>query len=108
MFSKSLSFDYDNIFAGKDEIIVTGGNDCAIFRKNGSVKFEGKLKSKIRSVVPSGKHLEYVVVYENETQVIKLKNVLPEGSQKGTGNTKTKSDTPVATPANAATPGDAQ
>lgn len=30
MFSKSLSFDYDNIFAGKDEIIVTGGNDCAI------------------------------------------------------------------------------
>lgn len=108
MFSKSLSFDYDNIFAGKDEIIVTGGNDCAIFRKNGSVKFEGKLKSKIRSVVPSGKHLEYVVVYENETQVIKLKNALPEGSQKGTGNTKTKSDTPVATPANAATPGDAQ
>ena len=108
MFSKSLSFDYDNIFAGKDEIIVTGGNDCAIFRKNGSVKFEGKLKSKIRSVVPSGKHLEYVVVYENETQVIKLKNVLPEGSQKGTGNTKTKSDTQVATPANTATPGDAQ
>ena len=49
-----------------------------------------------------------LVVYENETQVIKLKNALPEGSQKGTGSTKTKSDTPVATPANAATPGDAQ
>lgn len=84
MFSKSLSFDYDNIFAGKDEIIVTGGNDCAIFRKNGSVKFEGELKSRIRSVVPSGKRLEYVVVYENETQVIKLKNALSEGSQRGT------------------------
>ena len=108
MFSKSLSFDYDNIFAGKDEIIVTGGNDCAIFRKNGSVKFEGELKSRIRSVVPSGKRLEYVVVYENETQVIKLKNALSEGSQRGNSNTKTKSDTPVATPANAATSGDAQ
>jgi len=49
-----------------------------------------------------------VVVYENETQVIKLKNALSEGSQRGNSNTKTKSDTPVATPANAATSGDAQ
>ena len=72
------------------------------------VKFEGELKSRIRSVVPSGKRLEYVVVYENETQVIKLKNALSEGSQRGNSNTKTKSDTPVATPANAATSGDAQ
>ena len=59
-------------------------------------------------MVPSGKHLEYVVVYENETQVIKLKNALSEGSQRGNSNTKTTSETPVATPANAATSGDAQ
>lgn len=105
LFAKSISFDYDNIFAGKNEVIITGGNDCAIFRKNGAVKFQGELKNKIRSVVPSGKHLEYVVVYENETQVIKLKNVLPEGTQKSTG---TKSEPVTATPANAATSGDAQ
>lgn len=107
MFSKSISFDYDNIFAGKDEIIVTGGNDCAIFRKNGSVKFDGKLKNRIRSVVPSGKHLEYVVVYENETQVIKLKNALPTGESQTTA-TGTQAGTVTEAPATTATPGDAE
>lgn len=107
LFSNNISFDYDNIFAGKDEIIVTGGNDCAIYRKNGSVKFDGKLKNRIRSVVPSGKHLEYVVVYENETQVIKLKNVLPEGQQKANISTaQTQSVTEIQD--NTSTPGDAQ
>ena len=107
MFSKSISFDYDNIFAGKDEIIVTGGNDCAIFRKNGSVKFDGKLKNRIRSVVPSGKHLEYVVVYENETQVIKLKNALPTGESQTTA-TGTQAGAVTEAPATTATPGDAE
>lgn len=107
MFSKSISFDYDNIFAGKDEIIVTGGNDCAIFRKNGSVRFDGKLKNRIRSVVPSGKHLEYVVVYENETQVIKLKNVLPTGESQTTSN-GTQAETVTENLPTTATPGDAE
>lgn len=107
MFSRSISFDYDNIFAGKDEIIVTGGNDCAIFRKNGSVRFDGKLKNRIRSVVPSGKHLEYVVVYENETQVIKLKNVLPTGESQTTSN-GTQAETVTENLPTTATPGDAE
>lgn len=107
MFSKSISFDYDNIFAGKDEIVVTGGNDCAIFRKNGSVKFDGKLKNRIRSVVPSGKHLEYVVVYENETQVIKLKNALPTGESQTTSN-GTQAETVTENLPTTATPGDAE
>ena len=103
-----LPFQFCLHFLNSITQLFSHNNDCAIFRKNGSVKFEGELKSRIRSVVPSGKRLEYVVVYENETQVIKLKNALSEGSQRGNSNTKTKSDTPVATPANAATSGDAQ
>lgn len=101
LFIKHLSFDYDNIFAGKDEIIVTGGNDCEIIRKNGSVKYAGKLKNRIRSVVPSGKHLEYVVVYENETQVIKLKNALPEGKQNKTESSDGATVNETATPQDA-------
>ncbi len=77
-FIAHVDFDYDNIFATDDEIIITGGNDCVIFRTNGTVKFEGKLQGRIKSIVPSGKHLEYVVVYENETQVIKLKGAEQE------------------------------
>ena len=86
---------------------MTGGNDCAIFRKNGSVRFDGKLKNRIRSVVPSGKHLEYVVVYENETQVIKLKNVLPTGESQTTSN-GTQAETVTENLPTTATPGDAE
>lgn len=101
LFSAPVNFDYDNIFAAEKEIIVTGGNDCVIFRKNGSEKFQGKLKNRIRSVVPSGKYLEYVVVYENETQVIRLKNVLSENTDKKKTTVSTQPATSEATPGDA-------
>ena len=44
-----------------------------IIRKNGTVKYDGKLSGKIRSIVPNGKTLEYIVVYDNFTEIIKLK-----------------------------------
>ena len=83
-----------------------GGKNCIIFRKNGSVKFQGTLKNRIRSIVPSGKHLEYVVVYENETQVIRLKNTLPDGTKTKVGTT-TETDITVTTES-LATPEDAE
>lgn len=73
-FDDYIDFNYDNVYAAENEIIVTGGNDCKIFRKNGSVKFEGKLSGRITSMVPSGSYLEYVVVYDNATEIIKLKS----------------------------------
>jgi hypothetical protein len=73
-FSENIDFDYDKIYAADDEIIITGGTNCKILRKNGSVKFEGDLGKKIISMVPDGKKLEYVVVYANSTDIIKLKN----------------------------------
>jgi hypothetical protein len=73
-FSESIDFDYDKIYAADEEIIITGGTNCKILRKNGSVKFEGDLGKKIVSMVPDGKDLEYVVVYANSTDVIKLKS----------------------------------
>ena len=37
------------------------------------MKFQGTLESRIRSVVPTENKREYIVVYENETQIIRLK-----------------------------------
>jgi hypothetical protein len=73
-FSKTVDFDYDKIYAADDEIIVTGDTNCKIFRENGSAKFDGELDKKIISMVPDGKKLEYVVVYANSTDIIKLKS----------------------------------
>jgi hypothetical protein len=72
-FSQGIDFSYDKVYAADDEIIVTGGTNCKIFRINGSVKFDGELDKKIISVVPDGKKLEYVVVYANSTDIIRLK-----------------------------------
>lgn len=73
MFTDVIDFQYDNIYAAEKEIIVTGENSCKIFRTNGSIKFSGTLSGKITSMVPSGKRLEYVVVYTDSTETIKLK-----------------------------------
>ena len=72
-FEKYIDFEYDYIYATKKEIIISGGSDCMIIRKNGTVKYDGKLSGKIRSIVPNGKTLEYIVVYDDFTEIIKLK-----------------------------------
>lgn len=83
-FSKEIDFEYDDIYAADKEIIIYGGNRCVIFRMNGSVKFDGSLSGNILSIVPNGKKLEYVVVYDDRTEIIKLKpdetneKILPE------------------------------
>lgn len=94
-FSQTIDFDYDKIYAADDEIIVTGGTRCMIFRQNGSVKFDGDLGKKIISMVPDGKNLEYVVVYANSTDVIKLK------SESVMSRTTESSDSEIATATNA-------
>ncbi len=72
-FEDYIDFNYDNIYAADKEIIISGEADCLIYRTNGSVKFSGSLSGKISSVVPSGNRLEYVVVYADKTEIIKLK-----------------------------------
>ncbi len=72
-FDDYIDFDYDNIYAAEKEIIITGGVNCLIFRTNGSVKFEGELAGNIMNMVPNSNSLEYVVVYDDLTETIKLK-----------------------------------
>lgn len=72
-FSAYLNFDYDSIYAADKEIIFSGGSRCKIFRKNGSTKFDGTFAGNVLSVTPTGSHLEYVVVYDAATEIVKLK-----------------------------------
>ncbi|MGN0436711.1 MAG: DUF5711 family protein [Wujia sp.] len=73
-FDAYIDFEYKDIYAAKKEIIIYGGSDCIIYRKNGSCKFNGKLSGDIQSIVPNGNRLEYVVAYSNKTEIIKLKS----------------------------------
>jgi len=72
-FDNFIDFDYNNIYAANKEIIITGGDDCLIYRTNGSIKFSGKLSGQIMSMVPNSNSLEYIVVYDDLTETIKLK-----------------------------------
>ncbi len=71
-FEEYIDFSYDNIYAAEKEIIITGNSDCIIYRSNGKPKFNGTLDGKIVNMVPSGNRLEYVVVYEDSTEIIML------------------------------------
>ena len=85
-FEKYIDFEYDNIYSAQKEIIVSGGDDCTIIRTNGRYKYNGKLSGKIESVVPSGNRLEYVVVYEGNTDIIRLCSEIQANNGKEAGD----------------------
>lgn len=72
MFNKDIDFKYNNINATEKEIIVTGDNNCLIVRTNGTIKYNGLLSNNIKNMVQNSKN-EYIVVYDNITEKIKLK-----------------------------------
>lgn len=72
-FDSYIDFDYDYIYAADKEIIISGGSNCRILRKNGSVKFDGVMNGRVLSVTPNGTRLEYVVVFDDATEIIRLK-----------------------------------
>lgn len=86
-FTEYIDFQYNNIYAAKNEIIITGNSSCKIVRANGNVKFAGDLSGNIVNMVPSGKNLEYIVVYEDSSEVIKLR------IDDNTGDTPKKTET---------------
>ena len=73
-FDVDIDFNYDYIYADKNEFIISGETSCMILRKNGSIKYNGTLSSRIISIVPTGNRLEYVVTYDSRTEMIRLKS----------------------------------
>ncbi len=72
-FRYSFNMMYDNIHAGEDEIIVTGGNQCMIITKKGRVKFRYSFSDVVRNMIPTSKSNEYIVTFEGKTERISLR-----------------------------------
>jgi len=72
LFQYPFSIEYERIYAAKNEIIVTGGNQCLIVTKSGRTKFSYAFSSMIKSMVPAAKRNQYIVTFEDRTETIKL------------------------------------
>ena len=80
VFSKPLEFAYTSIYASEDEIIVVGSTECRIYDFNGKLKFSYSFAKEIKKLVPTGNPLQYIVVFDDETEMIKLQYVEEEES----------------------------
>ena len=72
-FHYAFNMAYDNIHAGEDEIILTGGNQCCIITRKGRVKFRYAFDTLVRNVIPTSASNEYIVTFEGRTEKIGLK-----------------------------------
>jgi hypothetical protein len=63
---------FSDIYATENELMIVGEFDCSIYYLNGNKKFSTTFKKNLINIVPNGNKLEYIAIFENETQVIKL------------------------------------
>jgi hypothetical protein len=63
---------FSDIYATENELVIVGEFDCSIYYLNGNKKFSTTFKKNLINIVPNGNKLEYIAIFENETQVIKL------------------------------------
>ena len=76
-----INNSFTKIYATEEEIIIVGDFDCSIYRMNGTKKFQTTFNKSLVNIVPDGNKNEYIAIFENETQTIKLK-----GSAKDSGD----------------------
>ncbi len=72
-FQYAFNMAYENIHAGEDEIILTGGNQCLIITPKGRTKFKYSFDDLIRNMIPTSKSNEYIVTFEGKTEKISLR-----------------------------------
>lgn len=71
--SAEYNNSFEKIYATEEELIIVGDFDCSIYHFNGSKKFSASFNKNLINIVPDSNKLEYIVIFENETQIIKLK-----------------------------------
>lgn len=72
--TQQIDFDYKNVRMSKDEIVFTGGTECRIYTIKGSLKFSYVFQKNVKDMVPTGYSRRYIVLYDNGSEVIKLKH----------------------------------
>lgn len=72
--SQKIDFDYNNVRMTDKEIVFTGGNECRIFSIKGGLKFSYSFNKNVVDVIPTGYSRRYIVLYENDSEVIRIKH----------------------------------
>ena len=71
-FSRTLEYSYNDIYATENEIIVIGTSECRIYDFSGNLKFSYAFNKEVKHLVPTGNSLQYIVVFDDSTEMIKL------------------------------------
>ena len=73
--SKKVDFHYENVRMNDEEIVFTGGTECRIITLKGVTKFSYSFSKNVVDLVPTGYKKQYIILYDNGSEVIKLKHV---------------------------------
>ncbi len=72
-FEYPFSFEFERIHASAKEIILTGGASCLIISESGVKTFSYTFDSFVKSMIPTAKSREYIITFDNRTDIIRLK-----------------------------------
>ena len=70
---KTLNIDYNTIRVTKNEIILVGDMECYIYNFKGKERFHHKFGKNVQDMIPTENGREYMVVFEDATEYIRLK-----------------------------------
>jgi len=73
--SQKIDFGYENVRMTDKEILFAGGNQCRIYTIKGGLKFSYSFNKNVVDVIPTGYSRRYIVLYDNDSEVIRLQHV---------------------------------
>ncbi|MBR1598348.1 MAG: hypothetical protein IJ661_05440 [Lachnospiraceae bacterium] len=72
---QDIDFNYENVRMTEKEIVFVGGNECRVYTLKGGLKFSYTFTKNVIDMIPTGYSRRYIVLYDNESEVIRLKHV---------------------------------
>lgn len=70
-----IDFRYENVRMTDTEIVFTGGNECRIYTLKGGLKFSYTFNKNVVDMIPTGYSRRYIILYDNDSEVIRLTHV---------------------------------
>ena len=78
---QKIDFNYENVRMTDKEVVFVGGNECRIYTLKGGLKFSYTFNKNVVDMIPTGYSRRYIVLYDNESEVIRLKHVGEKGEE---------------------------